>query len=250
MRISWGRAGDVKCNKTKQCPSSGHRVNFHHGGWYGAMVWTCAETVLLTQGYFGYCSAAIAHHQGFSAPHTPWQKEGWGCTKSWEGTQPGQLSPTHPEIYYIIWHHMQQIKLGEEGGRMAHLEWCHFPNHHRVCMSPAFLGRGELLPAHWKWWLNSLFYFASVCAFRLPIKVSLHLPTSFLSFILLILSPVLLVREWVGRWVGLSCQLGLNDNQNKQKRTCVEDPSWSSVGSLWVIRSGSWSCHTEAYRSL
>lgn len=141
MRISWGRAGDVKCDKTKQCPSSGHRVNSHHGGWYGAMVWTCAETMLITQGYFDYCSAAIAH-QGFSAPHTPWQKEGWGCTKSWEGTQPGQLSPTHDRdlLYYMTSYSAN--KAGERGRKDGTFGVMPFPKSPLCVHEPCFPGNG------------------------------------------------------------------------------------------------------------
>ena len=51
------------------------------------------KTVLIIQGCFRYCWAALTQSQGlFCSP--PHQRAGWGCTRSWEGTQPGQLTPT------------------------------------------------------------------------------------------------------------------------------------------------------------
>lgn len=47
-------------------------------------------------------------------------------------------------------------------------------------------------------------------AFAFPINLPLSQPRNFMSFILLILSLILLVREWGSRYMGLGCCLGLN----------------------------------------
>jgi len=55
------------------------------------MLWICAvETVLLMQGFFSYCWAVLTQSRLLTALH---QWVGWGCTRIWEGTQLGQLTP-------------------------------------------------------------------------------------------------------------------------------------------------------------
>ena len=73
------------------------------------------ETVLITQGCFSCCWAVPTQSQGlfcFSTP--PHQRVGWGCTRSWEGTQLGQLTPTDQRD---IPYHMTSWSAYKAGGR-------------------------------------------------------------------------------------------------------------------------------------
>ena len=68
-------------------------VNFLHSSWYGAMFWICAENSADTQRCFSSCWAVLNQSQGLFC-FSSHQWGGWGCTRGWEGTQPGQLTPT------------------------------------------------------------------------------------------------------------------------------------------------------------
>lgn len=64
------------------------------------------KTALITQQCFTYCWAVFAQHQSllfFSTLAS--QQVGWGCARSWEGTQPGQLARG---VFHAIWHRAQQ----------------------------------------------------------------------------------------------------------------------------------------------
>lgn len=76
VRFSWGR------------------INFLHNIWYRAVFWIVSvdnsgmTLVLLSRGWGA---------KPLPAPHPTHQRErGWGCPRGWEGTPPGQLTPTHP----------------------------------------------------------------------------------------------------------------------------------------------------------
>ena len=139
-------------------------------------------------------SSAYTESRPFLLLTPPHQRAGWGCTRSWEGTQLGQLTPTAQRD---IPDHMTSCSAYKAGGRrgkagtigaMAFV----FPSHRYAWWSPAFLEVAEHLPANGKRRMNSLFCFALLVrvAFALPIKLSLSQPTSFLTFTLPILSPI------------------------------------------------------------
>ena len=71
------------------------RVNFLRSSWYGAMFCICAENrVDNTEMLLLSLSSAYTESRPFLLLTPPCQRVGWGCTRSWEGTQPGQLTPT------------------------------------------------------------------------------------------------------------------------------------------------------------
>ena len=65
------------------------RVDFLPSSEYGAMFWICAENSV-GKTRFSYCWAVS---RPFLPLRLPCQRAGWGCTRSWEGTQPGHLTP-------------------------------------------------------------------------------------------------------------------------------------------------------------
>ena len=73
--------------------------------------------------------------------------------------------------------------------------------------------------------MNSLFWFACMRTSALPIKLSLPQPTSFLTFILPVLSPIPSVGEWASGCLGLSCRLA--SNYDRTQRRTVNDTSRS-----------------------
>ncbi|XP_074989722.1 LOW QUALITY PROTEIN: tubulin alpha-8 chain-like [Calonectris borealis] len=91
------------------------RVKFLHSSWYGAVFWICAGNSVDNTGMFSFLlSRAYTGSRPFLLLTPPHQRGGWGGTRSWEGTQPGQLTPTDQmDIPY----HMTScsaIKLGGE----------------------------------------------------------------------------------------------------------------------------------------
>ena len=52
------------------------------------------ETVLIIEMFSLLLSRAYTESRPFLLLTPPRQRGGWGCTRSWEGTQPGQLTPT------------------------------------------------------------------------------------------------------------------------------------------------------------
>lgn len=126
----------------------------------------------------------------------PWQWAGWGCTRSWEGIQQGQLTPTDQRD---IPHHTalcSAIKAGrKKGDRVCLLKYL------LHMMEPAFLEMAKRLPA----------FFCT--AFALPIKQTSPQLTSFPPFTPPILSLIPLRGAWVGSCMGLSCLSRLNHNK-------------------------------------
>lgn len=67
-------------------------------------------------------SRAYTESRSFLLLTPPHQRGGWGCTRSWEGTQLGQLTPADQRD---IPDHMASCsahKSGEEEGKGSHLE--------------------------------------------------------------------------------------------------------------------------------
>ena len=71
------------------------------------------KTVLIIE-VFTIAEQCLHKAKAFSAPHTTTPASSWGCTRSWEGTQPGQLTPTdRRDIPY----HMMSRSAYKAGGR-------------------------------------------------------------------------------------------------------------------------------------
>jgi len=83
--------------------------------------WICAENgVDNAKMFLLLLTSAYTESRPFLLLAPPHQRVGWGCTRSWEGTQPGQLTQLTKGILHAIWRHAQHIKLGEEGGSGGH----------------------------------------------------------------------------------------------------------------------------------
>ena len=92
------RAAEASPNIATLCPCAGFgwdRVNFLHSSSYGAVFWICAGNSADNTGMFSLLlSSAYTESRPFLLLTPPHQRGGWGCTRSWEGTQRGQLTPT------------------------------------------------------------------------------------------------------------------------------------------------------------
>ena len=143
------------------------------------------ETALIPEGWFRYCGAVLTQSQGLScsSPHP---------TRSWEGTQPGQLTPTDPRGVPAHMASCSAHRAGGEGGRGGCWERWRLSSQVTVRCDGARLCWGWLstcLPlarAEWIPWVA----LPACTALALPIKLSLSQPTSFLTFTLPISSPV------------------------------------------------------------
>ena len=124
------------------------------------------KTVLITQRCFSYCWAGLTQSQGlFCFSPQPTSEQAEGGTRSWEGTQPGQLTPTDQKD---IPDHMTSCLAYKAGGRRRNrgtfgVTTFVFPSHCYAWWSPAFLEMAEHLPAHGKLWMNSLVCFVCMC---------------------------------------------------------------------------------------
>ena len=139
-----------------------------------ASMWLCfgfvLETVLIIQSLFCYMvllllSSAYTEPRPFPLLAPPCQRDGWECTRSWEGTQTGQVTQTDQrDIPYHMMSCSVYKELGGRGGGAAAFGVMVFvfPSNHYVWQSPAFLGMAEHLPAHGKWGMNS-FALLSLC---------------------------------------------------------------------------------------
>ena len=91
------------------------RVNFFHNSWYGALFWICAGNSVDNTGRFSLLlSSAHTESRPFLLLTPPHQRVGWGCTRSWEGTWLGQLTPT---VQRDIPYHMVSCSAYTAGGR-------------------------------------------------------------------------------------------------------------------------------------
>ena len=122
---------------------------------------------------------------------SPHQRAGWRYTRSWEGTEPKQLIPTHQRD--ILYHTTPcaaykagRRRKGQTFGVMVFV----FPSNRYTWWSLLWwrwlntclpMGSSELIPC------SALLVGA---AFASPIKLSLSQPTSFHTFTLLILFPI------------------------------------------------------------
>lgn len=86
-------------------------VNFLHSSSYGAMFQICdfvMKTVLITQQRFSCFTAVFTPNQGLSASHAALLASMLGCTKSWKGTQTGQLTLTDWSVCVRICKHLRE----------------------------------------------------------------------------------------------------------------------------------------------
>ena len=158
--------------------------------------------MLITQGCFQDCWALLTQCQGLSCfSHHPTRL---GVHKKLGGDTARTADPNWPKGYSMPYGVMlSNINLGEEEGRGGCLEsWC-------LSSQVTITHDGALLS--WRWLNTCLptgssewipcFALLVRTAFALPIKLSLSQPMSFLTFTLLILSPIPLgEREGVAVW--------------------------------------------------
>jgi len=79
----------------RSCAGLGRdRVNFHHSSYYGAMFLDlCWKECDNTETFSLLLSSAHTASRPFLLLALSHKRVGWGCTRSREGTQPGQLTP-------------------------------------------------------------------------------------------------------------------------------------------------------------
>ena len=83
--------------------------------------WICAGNSADNTGVFQLSLSSACTEPRPSLPRTPpHQRAGWGCTRSWEGTQLGQLTPTDQRD---VPHHMASHSAYRAGGRRR--KWGH-----------------------------------------------------------------------------------------------------------------------------
>ena len=77
------------------CPGFGwDRVNFLSSSWYSVMFWVQYEKNVDNTLMFSLLLSSVYTESRIFQLLVPSQQEGWRGTRSWEGTQPGQLTPT------------------------------------------------------------------------------------------------------------------------------------------------------------
>lgn len=188
-------------------------VIFFAGAGVG-LFWICAGKHVDMSGMFPYCWTALARSQGpFCLPLH--QRAGWGCSQSWEGTRPGQLTPTDQRDVHTLWCHGQHIKLVKEGGRGEHLEWWCLSSQDTIRHDGAQLSwRWEHLPVHGKQWMNSLLWLHAWVLFSL--LNCLYLTLWVFSLLFFQLSPTSWCRdsEWVAVWGLVAQNLPRRHNNN------------------------------------
>ena len=183
------------------------KVNFIHSLKYGAKSWICAEnSVDNTRMFSLLLSSAYTEWRHFLPLTLPHQQVDWEFLKSWEETQPEQLTPTDQKGTPFHMMSCSAIKAGERGRKGRHLELWHLSCHVTI-MNVAAL-------CSWRW-LNTCLLMGSSewipwfallarAAFAILINLSLLQLTSFLTFTLPVLSPVPL---WGSEQVAVWCSV-------------------------------------------
>jgi len=93
----------------------------------------------------------LTHSQGlFCFSHHP---TSWGCTRGWEGTQLGQLTPADQRdiLYHVMLWSAYKAGGRRRKRRIFRVMVFVFLSKLYVWWSPAFLEMAELLPANEKW---------------------------------------------------------------------------------------------------
>lgn len=165
------------------------------------------RTVLVTQGCFHYCWAGLVQYQGLCcfSPHSTLKwvggAQGIGRRCSW-----GSWSRLTKDTPHTLWHHTQHTELGEKGGvrEWAFEHWHCVPKPLLHMMEPGF--------PSWTlfcWWeAANLFFVLLFLKMILLTPPSLTQPVDFLTFTVLILSPVPFEgSKWMAVW-GLAAGWG------------------------------------------
>lgn len=143
------------------------------GCWFGFVL----QAVLIVHGVFIIAEQRI-HSQGLFCTTHQWA--GRGCTRIWEATEPGQMTPSDLRD---IPSHMTSCSAHRAGGqrRKAGKIWrdgvC-FPKPPLHVMEPGCSGNGWTLPALGKWWRNSLL---GLCLFGFALPITPYLSWSIYS---------------------------------------------------------------------
>lgn len=89
------------------CPGLAGIADFIYSSSFGAMSWIYDENSadITLAFYLLQSSACIAARSLLRT--LPWQSEGWGCTRSWAGTQPGKLALRNKGMSCTMQHRAQ-----------------------------------------------------------------------------------------------------------------------------------------------
>ena len=123
--------------------------------------------VFLTHQCFSYCGTVLAQCQHLLCVLLWPTVSRLGWAGGWEGAQPGQLTPAGQRDIPYYMTSCSAIKSEGRRRKRGCSELRHFVFQSNRCVwwSPAVLEMAEQLPANGKWWVNSLFCFASVHSF-------------------------------------------------------------------------------------
>lgn len=120
-------------------------VSCLHSSWYGAAFWVSAgKSHGSTWLFLLFLSRACAELSSFLLPTPSHQRGGWGCTRSWEQTQLGELTPSDPRD--IPHQTVSMLAHKAEGRRSVGgcLEWWHLSAQVTVTCDGALLSWGCL----------------------------------------------------------------------------------------------------------
>jgi len=162
-------------------------------------VFVIKTVLMITHWCFSSSWTVSTQHQGHLC-FSPCLTSGWAgdAQDAGRGHNQDKWPKSTEEVFHIIWCHAQQQNLGKRKRKGKEEFWMKmlrmmvpvFPSNCYAGWSPVFLRMGKHLPADGKEWKNSLFCFAYVCIFALPIKLSLSQPKSFHTFAFIILFPI------------------------------------------------------------
>jgi len=185
-------------------------------------------TVLITQGYFSYCWTVLTQCQGlFCSSHRPTSEQAGGAQEagrghswdSWPSWLKGYLIPSD-----ITLSNKNRGGRRRKGRTFEVMVFC-LPKQSLHVMEPCFPGDGWTPACRWEA-VNEfpILLCLVLAAFALPVKLSLTQRTSFLTFTLLILSPIPLGRgggEWANRCVLLSSLLPHKSKASAQNLSSI-----------------------------
>lgn len=157
--------------------------------------------------HWGFLTEQCLHSQGFFCFTHCCQWTGWGCTRNWEGMQPGQLTLADQGATPYCTVSCPVTKVSDKIEEERDVENWDAPlpkqSNNYIWWSLFFLEMAEHLSARGEWWMNSFFGFEALHSFRFFLLHRLYFnPWIFMLFLF---PPHPIMGQWANGSVELNC---------------------------------------------
>jgi len=181
--------------------------------------------ISITHQCFSCCWAVLTWSQGLSDSHAVWPVRSWRCTRSWKGTEQGQLTQTHQRDIPYHTAPFWTVKLW--GGLLLLGDW--------MDTSQQVVSNGTVHHSFCMFFYHCCYYSFTFC----PIKLLLPQPISFCLFSSSLSRPT--GDQWTAAWCWAACrvkpQQQKNDVDNLHKIPWAPVSHFSNIFLLEIYNS-------------